>query len=858
MRKKYKQVAKKVLPDSAVEKISARRAEKRSAPNTYKGFENYTIVCPVYNAEKYLDDFFESILNQTMDKRNIHIIAVDDGSTDNSAEIIKRWQKKWPRKRIAYLKKENGGAASARNFGMQRVKTEWVTFIDADDFISQTYFEEVDKTIQSHPSLQLVSCHLIFYYENELKTSDTHPLAYRFKKGDRFFSADDEGCFPQLGVNSVFMRMSHIREHSLQFSEKVKPNFEDGHLVGRYLINLEHGVIGFLKKPEYYYRKRVEGSSLIDTSWQGFDRLIDVPRYGYLDLLRYAQEKRGHVPRNIQRTVVYDTSFIIKRFLGHPDRSEYVKKAGKEKEVLSLLHEIYSYVDSEVLFAAPGEWLPFERKHAVARFFKNTKAPDYVMYLRRIDFAKKRLLIETCNYDDMSFYLDDTLIKPTEVKRVDRYFFGKVMDSLYLCWLPYEETNQNLAYRNSDGAPVKLTVAKKRFQDSMKLEDIIDRYTANWDQYKQQDNTWIIMDRDTQADDNGEHFYRWMMKNHPEQRCLFALRQSSVDWKRLENEGFHLVDFGTEQYEQELKACSKIISAHADAYIHSYFGDNFYKSKDFIFLQHGITKDDLSSWLNPKPISLFITTTPREYDSIISDGSPYKFTKSQVLLSGFPRHDALLKASEGTPNPKKIVIMPSWRDYLVGNRIENGNERSLNPEFVHSDYKKAWESFLASPRLKKIAEGSDKTITFFPHANILPYAEAGLFSTPDYVELGKLDGTNSIQDYFCDAAVLITDYSSVAFEVAYLGKPCLYYQFDFDAMFSGGHPYGKGYFDYRRDGFGPVVSAEDELLEALEDIAQQGFKPTDEYKQRMDETFIFHDGKCSKRVYEAIKALDEK
>ena len=49
------------------------------------------------------------------------------------------------------------------------------------------------------------------------------------------------------------------------------------------------------------------------------------------------------------------------------------------------------------------------------------------------------------------------------------------------------------------------------------------------------------MDRDTQADDNGEHFYRYMMRNHPEQRCLFALRKESPDWKRLAQEGFNLL-----------------------------------------------------------------------------------------------------------------------------------------------------------------------------------------------------------------------------------------------------------------------------------------------------------------------------
>ncbi|EFO8992891.1 glycosyltransferase, partial [Campylobacter coli] len=66
-------------------------------PKKYKAFSKYSIVCPIYNVEKYLEDFFESIIKQRLDfKNNIFIICVDDGSTDNSAKIIKKYQKKYP------------------------------------------------------------------------------------------------------------------------------------------------------------------------------------------------------------------------------------------------------------------------------------------------------------------------------------------------------------------------------------------------------------------------------------------------------------------------------------------------------------------------------------------------------------------------------------------------------------------------------------------------------------------------------------------------------------------------------------------------------------------------------------------
>ncbi|HBD8864526.1 TPA: glycosyltransferase, partial [Campylobacter jejuni] len=83
--------------------ISLQNFLKQFKPKKYKAYNKYIIVSAVYNVEKYLDDFFKSIINQKLDfKSNIHLICVDDGSTDNSANIIKKYQKKYP-KNIIYL-----------------------------------------------------------------------------------------------------------------------------------------------------------------------------------------------------------------------------------------------------------------------------------------------------------------------------------------------------------------------------------------------------------------------------------------------------------------------------------------------------------------------------------------------------------------------------------------------------------------------------------------------------------------------------------------------------------------------------------------------------------------------------------
>ena len=91
-----------------------------------------SIIIPVYNVELYLDKCLQSVVNQTY--RNIEIILIDDGASDNSGIICDRWQKK--DSRIKVIHKTNGGLSSARNVGIEHANGEYLMFIDSDDIVS--------------------------------------------------------------------------------------------------------------------------------------------------------------------------------------------------------------------------------------------------------------------------------------------------------------------------------------------------------------------------------------------------------------------------------------------------------------------------------------------------------------------------------------------------------------------------------------------------------------------------------------------------------------------------------------------------------------------------------------------------
>ncbi|EOH5580266.1 CDP-glycerol glycerophosphotransferase family protein, partial [Campylobacter jejuni] len=278
---------------------------------------------------------------------------------------------------------------------------------------------------------------------------------------------------------------------------------------------------------------------------------------------------------------------------------------------------------------------------------------------------------------------------------------------------------------------------------------------------------------------------------------------------------------------------------HCDEYLMKYIGIN----QQFIFLQHGITQNDISRWLNQIKIDLLIVSTRDEYNSIVNDYTHYKFGKKEVALIGLARHDILLKNNK--VNAKQILIMPTWRMNLIISSIDLGL-MEMKKKIKQSKYFHKWNSLLNNGLLAKLCEKYGYAIIFNPHPNIIPYLDN--FNMPSYIKtIGK---TESLQKLFCNSSLLITDYSSVAFEMAYLKKPVIYYQFDKDDFFSTHYKYG--YFNYRDNGFGPVVEKEQKLLIFLKVFLKNECRLSYKYLKRISNTFPFYDNNNCHRIYNTI------
>lgn len=116
-----------------------------------------SVIVPVYNVEKYIDKCLDSLVNQTL--QDIEIIVVNDGSPDNSQQIIDRYVENYPEKVVSYIKK-NGGLGDARNYGIERAGGQYIGFVDSDDWVDKNMFKSMYEMAQKE-SLDVVLCDLI-------------------------------------------------------------------------------------------------------------------------------------------------------------------------------------------------------------------------------------------------------------------------------------------------------------------------------------------------------------------------------------------------------------------------------------------------------------------------------------------------------------------------------------------------------------------------------------------------------------------------------------------------------------------------------------------------------------------------
>jgi len=438
------------------------------------------------------------------------------------------------------------------------------------------------------------------------------------------------------------------------------------------------------------------------------------------------------------------------------------------------------------------------------------------------------------------------------IVRKKRYEF--LINNNMVDLIDYESEFQNQVLKFSEGNTPEIKYALEI------RKSILNR--KNW--YLNKNNKkkiWLISDRFSTADDNGEALFIYLNQIKDENiDVYFVIDSDSPDFERLSKIGNVIAQDSKKHHIIHMMA-DYIISSQADEYVidpfyrknktNELFKD-FYANQKFIFLQHGITKDDVSKWLNKynKNIEGFVVSVFNEAKSILD--YKYYYKHENIWLTGMPRIDRLYHNEMN-----HILVMPSWRKWLL---VENNDATSQNnikivrKDFENTEYFKFYHDFINNERLLEACDKYSYKLCWMPHPNIRE--RMNMFVEDERIVVYNFD--KKYRDAFAEGNLLITDYSSTAFDFVQLKKPVVYAQFDSEIIFGGSHTYSKGYFDYERDGFGEVVYKIEKLVDLVIDYMKHGCKLKPVYEDRIDMFFLKRDGNNCKRVYQKIKALDSK
>ncbi|EAK2042696.1 capsular biosynthesis protein, partial [Campylobacter jejuni] len=589
------------------------------------------------------------------------------------------------------------------------------------------------------------------------------------------------------------------------FDENLTLNFEDGKFINIYLFKNLNLKSVFLKNARYFYRKRFDKSFSLNKKNENKIYYLEILEKRYLELLNCVAQQ-DKIPTFIQNVILYEIFWQTQELVNHPEKLSFMDQV-KIHKYLDLLDKIFYFINIQSIMKFNFNSFLFLYKMGFVYCFKKEKVPIDKVFIEQIDDKNDEILIKFYTADvndEIKMLFDDRLAKIicSKIRQYD--FLNRVFIYERRIWLKFFINAKNMiCFINDKKVDIIYQEKKCTFYDIFyEIKKLKKRRAKN-------KSLWLFADMSYRADDNAEHLYRYVMKNHPEKNIAFVLRKNSHDYKRLKKEGFKLVDPKSFKFKYLVFKADKLISSHIDRYFFEALGENTLKTKDFVFLQHGITQNDLSSWLNQRQIDLFITGMQDEYDSIAGDFNRYKFTPKEVKLTGFPRWDALLKNNQ--INTKQIIIMPTWREYIVGSYSKKLMKRRFNPKFYESEYFYRWGSFLHSKKLQELHEKYNYKIVFNPHPQIRPYLED--FNLPNYIIIPSVE--MSMQKLFCESSLMITDYSSVAFEMIILKKPVIYYQFDQDYFFYK-HFLKRGYYNYKKMEFSYLVNNQKDLIFYIE------------------------------------------
>lgn len=867
-----------------------------------------SVVITNYNKEQYLAQCLQSVVEQTL--KGIEIIVVDDGSTDNSMKVLEQYEKQ--HNNLKVYRQQNAGVSAARNAGLQKANGEYVTFLDADDYVHLAGYEEMYE-VASGNNADMVIADIICF--NEYKN---WPLSYMKKLFNKEFplirniAENLELHLTPSTSNKIFKREMCIL-NGIHFDEDLWVG-EDLLFTQQCLLVAERVIVREI--PLLYYRIVDNGNNnlsknttitffnqlvilqmkltamyrerkrlaLIHTiearQWKFFvdsivlkgkdfsnEKLLEVIQLGneFLSSLISFEHVEGFNVRDqlitemikendykgLEKLLnIFQNELISKEHVYENEKYYYFyyRFFPRYKELLqvnnlALVHKIEGIKLRKEILTISGyafvENLSTKKIKKELVFYKDgtTKTIQLKNSLRTdISYLFSN---NTIDYNDAGFETIEVnvrnLLEEGEWKISIRLSIGKTVIEEPLRVLLAQLRN-NTKYQNENSLDIKVLYKNSEATIQIRKSNYMKRMMNTYSEVKRairydlglfkrknykalltiifyklfgsyfrRKNIWLIGEREDTAQDNSYHLFTYIRKKHPDVPAFYIINKESNDYKNIEGLG-NIIQYGSFKHTFYLLICNKTINSYSetanmytDDYKHilKYYPE--WQQNKRIFIQHGVIGvSRVNHVLNKNRMgySLFVVSSQFEKEHIVKE---FGYEEDEVIVTGLARWDALKDESKGN----EILLMPTWRSWI-----------KTKDQLMKSKYWQTYMSFLKSKELHQMLEEKDMTLTFFPHYQTQKLGA----ETPVFHERIKVmkQGEETVQSLLKRHRLLITDYSTVSFDFAYINKPVIFFQFDYDEFYS--KHYNEGPINHRTELFGKRVESEKDIHLLLNDF----------------------------------------
>lgn len=268
-----------------------------------------SVIIPVYNAEKHLDNTINSIIKQSIGFENIELILVDDASTDNSKKIIESYSEKYANIIPYYSEKNHGYPGFGRNIGLNTATSDYIMFMDNDDEYDVNMCETLYETIINENADIVVCGRMMVNQSNNIEEKIHH--VYGTEENDKIILKNEELLYfnSHIILNKIFKK-EIITSNNLKFNEHSR--LDDDMFTWDYYLNSEKMV--YLNK-YYGYRWNVRTNSLSHTNGEEYiPEIMECILYEFYQLKKFNKEE--HIQfraKNAIQWLIYETSFISSR-----------------------------------------------------------------------------------------------------------------------------------------------------------------------------------------------------------------------------------------------------------------------------------------------------------------------------------------------------------------------------------------------------------------------------------------------------------------------------------------------------------------------------------------------------------------